>query len=111
MRKITKSNVHYLCAQFTLENLTTGRACVDGCWDSVDIDDSFADAYNNIAELLGGRAETKKKIAYILRNNPISDWFANRIVFCRHTNRWEYTAGQDYPSEIRNIRQTLLKRY
>jgi hypothetical protein len=109
--KITKQNVNKLTEQFTLNNLTTGRASIIGTgWNDIKIDEQFFnESINNIVELLGGRQKTKETIKYKLRNEPIYGWFSNRIVFCKHNNVWTYIAGQEYTTEIKEIRKILTK--
>ena len=111
MKIITKQNVHKLTNNFTLESLTTNSVnLIDGGWSDVKIDpDFYEESIENIVWLLGGREATKQKVRFALRNTPVYGWFASRIVYCPHANRWTYTAGQDYPNELRLIRKELTK--
>jgi hypothetical protein len=61
----------------------------------------------------GTRQETRRKlmgrIEYIDVNAKLVPYaYADRITFTED-NKCEYTAGQDYPYEIRTIRNYLLK--
>lgn len=108
MKTITKQNVHKLTNNFTLESLTTNRVnLIDGGWSDVKIDpDFYEESIENIVWLLGGREATKQKVRFALRNTPVHGWFSGRIMY---TNKWTYTAGQDYPNELRLIRKELTK--
>lgn len=104
---INKENVNKLTNNFTLGNLTTRRACINGIgWDDIKIDESFFnESIDNIANLLGGRQKTKETIKFKLRNEPIYEWFGSRIVF--NNNKWEYVSGQNYSGELTQIRKIL----
>lgn len=109
MTTITKKNVEKLITQFTLENLSTERASIKGeGWATIKIDEDFKNkAFEDIADLLGGRKATKDRIKYVIKNNPISAWFAQRIIYNAKGDYWTYCAGQDYPAELAQIRKTL----
>ena len=111
MKNINKSNVSKLVRQFTLENLTTERAYLNGSgWNDIKVDESFKDeSIEQIVNLLGGRTKTKETIKHALKNTHIHNWFATRIVYEPLRNSWTYTAGQDYPSELATIRKELTK--
>jgi len=108
--KITQKNVSNRVQQFSLDNLTTSRAYINGKgWKNIDIDGDFFDwSVNQIVDLLGGRETTKNAVRFALRNTPINGWFARRIVFNEMRNTWEYIAGQDYPAEIRAIKKQII---
>jgi hypothetical protein len=61
---------------------------------------------NQISTLLGGQYRTQNIVANKLRylNELPSNWCFDRIHFCKHSKRWAYCAGQDYPSELNTIR-------
>lgn len=111
MKTINSKNVSKLVNQFKLENLTTERAClIASGWENIKIDEDFKkESVSQIVELLGGRQATKDRIKFVIRNTPIHNWFAQRIVFEPLRNKWVYIAGQDYPSELQEIRNTLKK--
>lgn len=98
---------------FTLYNMLTKRVNINGeGWQHVEIDEQFFnESINQIVSLIGGRKETKEKIKHILSNNIVTGWFTERITFCKHTNKFDYTAGQNYPAELQSIRKTLLTKY
>lgn len=111
MKTINKNNVEKLVNQFTLENLTTGRAYLkNGGWSDIKIDEDFKEeSINQILDVLGGWEKTKEAMRFNIRNTPISAWFASRIVYEPKRNTWTYVAGQDYPSELATIRKQLSK--
>jgi len=111
MKTINGKNVAKLVNQFTLENLTTERAYLIGLgWNDIKIDEDFKkESVSQIVELLGGRQATKDRIKFVIRNTPVSSWFAQRIIFEPLRNKWVYIAGQDYPSELQEIRNQLKK--
>lgn len=98
---------------FSLYNMLTKRVNINGeGWQPVEIDPQFFnDSINQIVSLIGGRKETKEKIKHILSNNIVTGWFTERITFCKHTNKFDYIAGQNYPAELQSIRKTLLTKY
>ena len=111
MKTLNKKNVSKLVNQFTLENLTTERAClIAGGWQNIKIDEDFKnESISQIVNLLGGIKATKEKIKFVIKNTPVSSWFASRIVFEPLINKWTYIAGQDYPAELQEIRNQLKK--
>lgn len=60
-----------------------------------------------IADLLGGWERTRNIVANRLRSlsSIPSNWAFDRIHFCKHSKRWAYCAGQDYPAELATIRK------
>jgi hypothetical protein len=64
----------------------------------------------DIANLLGGRYATRIRISTKLNylSSLPSFWAFDRIHFCKHSKRWAYAAGQDYPSELSAIRHWFL---
>ena len=91
----------------TLSQVNSGRIFTDN-WEDCKISLSNEDI-NSIADLLGGWERTKNAVKRALRNvgNMRSKWYFERISFCKHTNRWTYCAGQDYPAELAQIRKDL----
>lgn len=111
MKTINKNNSTKEIQQFNLSHLTTGRAnIINKGWQDIKIEDSFFnESINEIVNLIGGREATKQAIKFSLRNTPIHQWFANRIIF--DGKNWSYIAGQDYPSEIKEIRRQLTTKF
>lgn len=111
MKTINRKNVSKLVNNFTLENLTTERAClISEGWSNIKIDVDFKrESIEEIANLIGGVKKTKDRIKFVLRNTPVSEWFASRIIFESLYNRWEYVSGQDTATEKAEIRNTLKK--
>jgi len=97
-------------ADVTLQNVKSQRMRIfpDGWhdWDYQLTDNDI----EQICGVLGGRRRTQNKIASCLRSLSTlpSKWFFDRIHFCRHSKRWAYCAGQDYPAELATIRQWFL---
>lgn len=113
MKTINTKNVSKLVTQFSLSNLSTERAhLINSGWENIKVDESFkSDAINQIVELLGGRQKTKDRIKFVIKNNPLHTWYADRIIFDANRNRWVYVAGQDYPTEITEIRRQLTTKF
>lgn len=107
MKAINKTNATKLIQQFNLSHLTTGRAnIISKGWENIKIDETFFnESIDQITQLIGGHQKTKDIIKYTLRNTPVHQWFASRIIF--DGVKWSYIAGQDYPSEIAEIRRLL----
>ena len=88
----------------SLANVKSKRVYLEG-WQDAEIELSENDICQ-IAELLGGYERTRAKVASCLRNLPSipSKWFFERIQYCHISQRWTYTAGQDYTGELKLIR-------
>jgi len=79
-------------------------------WSSVIITPEFLrEIVKEVSELYGGRANTKENIANTLRNRHPQHWGLGRTFLEDYGNgpAWRYCAGQDYPNEIRTIRNAL----
>ncbi len=89
----------------TLQNIKSGRIYDNG-WKDWDYQLNEMDVIG-IATLLGGWEKTQNLVANKLRSLSTlpSHWAFDRIHFCKHSKRWAYTAGQDYPSELATIRK------
>jgi len=111
MRTITKKNIDKITHQLSLYNISSERAYIIGKgWQNVKFKEDFRlESFNAIVELLGGTKKTKTKILFNLKNTPIYGWFAERIIFDNHLQRWVYIAGQDCPKEKQEIRNLLKK--
>lgn len=91
--------------EVSLQNIKSGRIYRDG-WQDWDYSLTDSDIIQ-ISELLGGREKTQNIVANKLRflSSLPSHWGFERIHFCKHTKRWAYCAGQDYPAELATIRK------
>lgn len=110
MTKLTKENVGELVQQFNLEHLCNGKAPISGIgWDDVEIEEKFREeSFNQIASLLEYRKqELTGRALFKLKNEPLYEWFGNRFVYSPTRECWSYCAGQDYISEMREIRKVL----
>lgn len=109
--KITKKNVAKRIVQFTVGQLTSGRAhIIDKGWREIDVDKEFYDdSIHKIADLLGGKPSIREKIIHNLITRPYNHWSNNRIMYDPKDDRWSYCAGQDYTAEITEIRKYLSK--
>lgn len=95
--------------QLTFEMLLNQRAPLGKGWEYFNISDEVkreivSHVVNNI---LGGWKVHRPRIEYILNNTPLSHWGLQRILF--RNGRWSYYAGQDYTSELRQIREYIRK--
>lgn len=88
--------------QITLDNILSGRFYhkTKG-WTNIKIDDIELDA---LVDRLGGRNREyiKARILYVK-----SIGILERLYYDKHG--WHYCAGQDYPSELRFIRNYIIK--
>lgn len=65
---------------------------------------------NQVSQLLGGRGDTRDAVDRNLYFNKPQHWGLERIVLEQYGDnppRWAYIAGQDYPAEVRTIRNYL----
>lgn len=94
-----------------MQDVFNQRVCFEkGGWDNVKIQsEELEKASIEIAELIGGRQTTKDAIAFVLRNQPIYEWFTNRFIYDLNRECWTYVAGQDYREELKQIRRKLKK--
>lgn len=91
----------------TLQNIKSGRIRdIENGWKDWDYQLTEKDIVS-ISELLGGWERTQNIVANRLRSLSTipSNWSFDRIHFCRHSKRWAYCAGQDYPAELAMIRK------
>lgn len=114
MKTINQNTALTLVEQFNLGHLCNGRApLISGGWSDVRIDPRFREsAIDAVISLLNIRKDANAQhVRYKLRNEPLHTWFANRFVYVQHNgvSRWQYVAGQDYTTEIANIRRELYK--
>jgi hypothetical protein len=98
-------NLANLGYDVTLQNIKSGRIRIDN-WQDWDYQLTDKDI-EQICSVLGGWERTKNIIANRLRSLKTlpSNWCFDRIHYCRHSKRWAYCAGQDYPSELATIRK------
>jgi hypothetical protein len=106
-QEISLQNLAEQGLDITLQRVKSGRIYNDG-WQNWNYQLSYQDIAQ-ISELLGGREKTKTRVANKLRclSTLPSHWSFNRIHWCKHSQRWAYNAGQDYPSELATIRKFL----
>jgi hypothetical protein len=81
-------------------------------WSDVIIDGELRSKMaNEVSQLIGGRQDTRDAVDRNLFFNKPKHWGLERIVLEQYYGdnppRWAYIAGQDYPSEIRTIRNYL----
>ncbi len=100
--------------EITLENLLHRRGFFntgkEQGWNSFEIKEDIEYVYRDIVEnLLGGNYKTQKRIIIILdrHGKSLNHWGLARISYDRKKKLWNYTAGADYPNEIKLIRNYL----
>lgn len=95
--------------QLTFEMLLNQRAPFGKGWKYFNISDEVKrEVISNIVNnILGGWKIHRSRIEYILNNVPLSHWGLQRILY--YNGRWSYCAGQDYSSELRQIREYIKK--
>lgn len=111
MKTITRKNVSQRITQFNAEHLTTARANIknDG-WQNIKIENGFhQESINEIIALIGGRNKTQKIMKLKLENEPFHHWSATRFIYDYNNQQWKYVAGQDYNSEMKEIRKYFAK--
>lgn len=112
--KLNFKNAHNLSKrtnQLTLENLISQSVYINNKgWVKTNnlLTEEITD---QITDLIGGRKETKRIISIVLKNQKFSKWYLSRIMYSPTRKTWSYCAGQDYISEIREIRKDLINRY
>lgn len=96
--------------EITLDNIRSKRAHINGEWQSFEYTLTDEDK-ESISNLLGGINKTKSTVYNKLGSLSTipSHWSFARISFCKHSKRWVYCAGQDYPYELSIIRNWFKK--
>lgn len=94
--------------ELTLENILHKRAYHKTAgWISIN-DLMTEDLADEISQLLGGINTTKQGVFNsLLYHRTVSHWGLRRIIWCKHTKRFKYVAGQDYTYELSEIRKAL----
>lgn len=106
----TPFDLSKLGGEVTLQNVKSGRMRTDAeSWHDWEYTLTDTDI-KQITELLGGRQRTKDIISTRLHSlsSVPSKWFLDRIKFSHISGRWHYSAGQDYPGELAEIRRYFL---
>ena len=105
-----KELVSFSKSQITAQGVLNGRlygsfAGESACWQSVIFSPDFREkVINDLCGLYGGRK--KERVKYSLsRSSPPQHWALSRTFY--DNERWSYCAGQDYPSELNDLRKYL----
>jgi len=103
----------YAGNQITAQDLINGRMYhkLKG-WVNVKLTPEFeAEIAEQLSELYGGIRRTKAQVFRTLLYSRPQHWGLSRTMLVKYNKqpaRWDYCAGQDYPSEM-NIIRTALK--
>lgn len=97
--------------QISAQQIINKRLFVGGEWQNVEISRALMlEISQEIADLLGGRGTTKEDVKYTLINATPQHWGLGRIFLENYsTLRFSYCGGQDYPAEIKQIRNYLKR--
>lgn len=93
--------------QLTLQQIINKRANFNHKWEYFTFQLSD-DLLRQVADLIGGRAETQYLVYKKLKNGRPQHWGLERMIYSVDRQRFEYCSGQDYPREINQIRKALL---
>lgn len=101
------SSLSKSCEQLTLQNIINGRAYFkQGGWGTFTFELS-ENQMEQIVDLIGGHTKTKRNVKWSLQNQKPQHWGLDRIVYNQRSAAFTYIAGQDYPSELREIRKAM----
>lgn len=79
-------------------------------WTNVEVSSNLkVEVAEIVSELLGGFKKTKESVRFNLLHTRPQHWGLDRIILCKRGERmfFSYCAGQDYPSEIKTIRNAV----
>ena len=97
--------------QVTAQEIINRRTFLDGEWQTIDLTDRCEDELvSSILDVLGGWTKNQARMSRVLRNSRPQHWGLTRIFIEKFGDspvRVSYCAGQDYPWELRQIRQYL----
>ena len=98
--------------QINAQSVLNGRIkTVSKGWESVKLSEDFKELLtNDIANSLGGRYKTKQSICRNLKSDLTPQhWGLSRLMLEGGKSEfyWSYCAGQDYPYELQQIRNSL----
>jgi hypothetical protein len=96
--------------QVNAQQVLNGRMYTNDGWEQVKVTNEFRELVaNQVCETLGGRDYTKEAVKQSLLDGT-QHWGVERMIFEDYTNPgFRYCAGQDYPTEIKTIRNFLRK--
>lgn len=98
--------------QVTAQELINGRTRIEPeGWQSIELTTELKEKLcNDISECLGGWQATKKQVKNSLMFSRPQHWGLSRIFLEQYNGNepfLSYCAGQDYPSEIKTIRNAI----
>lgn len=99
--------------QVTAQELLNGRTQIKGHWGPIELTSELRkEICSKLADIFGGRAQTKTRVFNTLLHERRQNWGLSRVFlekYPRHNigAHLSYCAGQDMPSEIRQIRKEL----
>jgi hypothetical protein len=96
--------------QLTAQEIVNGRSYINGNWQDFEMTSEARDeAARVISETLGGWKATQQAVYNSLRWGRPQHWGLSRVFFREYEGKilCSYCAGQDYPSELRAIRNAL----
>jgi hypothetical protein len=100
--------------QVTAQELLNGRTQINGVWGPIELTEELRkEICTKLSDIFGGRAQTKTRVFNTLLRERRQNWGLSRVFlekYPRHNigAHLHYCAGQDMPSEIRQIRKELL---
>lgn len=89
------------------------NSCVylnDGGWTKIELSTELKqEVINKIVDCFGGQERTKTNIRFTLHRETPQHWGLSRTILVKRDNevRFTYIAGQDYTSELNEIRKKL----
>lgn len=96
--------------QITLQEIIDGRSFIGGKWQDIEISPETKEAaFVACIEIIGGRKETKKAMLSRLKwGGKLQHWGLRRFFLVKYGQnkaaQFTYCCGQDWPTEMRQIR-------
>lgn len=107
--------------QLNASDVLRGSLYTSKGWQKFNISDELKDSLcSQVAEILGGRSNTKELVYLTLKFRSVSHWGLDRILITERKNPKDkrkkiisinYCAGQDYAQECNEIRTAIKKMY
>ena len=100
--------------QLTVQNLLNGRISggKNKTWVKVRLTDEFREQLiEDLINVAGGHAATRERMKSVLTYGRPQHWALGRMIISDYGNgpKMNYCAGQDYPSELNQLRRELTK--
>lgn len=108
----TLDEIHAATTQTSAQQLLNGRICLkDEGWADIELTTELREhVVNEVVALAGGHRQTRERMWRALTYETRQHWALGRMFVEKYNEspaRLRYCAGQDYPSEMAQLRAAL----